>query len=113
MDRTAIPNTLKVAYTIDVEAFIGLTEWVNAAVRTPPTTGYWKTRVVSSPELLQPQRRWWDGRVFSLPILVGVDDDHYTVEAEQTPTNRPLVSIEWCGLKAPYPSVYPYRLLSF
>ena len=99
-------------HTISVEAVIGLTPWVNAALKPPPTTGYWKTRMASSPNMQQPQRRWWNGRVFSHAIVLHHDDSE-AMGLEQDPALIPLSNLEWCGLKLPYPGVYPYRLFSF
>ena len=106
MEQLHLPS---VELTVNVEAFLGLTNWVNAAEKLPPTNGWWKTRRVSSPKLLQPQRRWFDGASFSMPVL-RVDDDAYAEVAATRDTTIPLSDIEWCGLRAPHPLWYPYRL---
>lgn len=101
-----------VTLTVNVEMFIGLTPWVNAAVMPPPTNGWWKTRRVSSPELIQPQRRWYDGKVFSGPVTLADCDEEAECVA-LLDTTVPLSDIEWCGLAGPHPSGYEYQLIRF
>lgn len=98
--------------TVNVEAFLGLTTWQNAAENPPPHTGWWKTRRVSSPELLQPQRRWWGGKSFSKPVLL-VDSDEDSEDTATEITEVPLSDIEWCGLTAPHPAGYTYNFYRF
>lgn len=109
MEQLQLPS---VELTVNVEAFLGLTNWVNAAERLPPTNGWWKTRRRSSPKLLQPQRRWFDGTTFSMPVL-RIDSDEVAEAYGTTDTRVPLSDIEWCGLKEPHPAGYPYKLYRF
>ena len=99
--------------TVNVEALIGLTAWKSAAFEPPPTTGWWRTRKATSPLLLQPQRRWWDGRNFSLPVLVNFDDEDEAEQLLVCPALIPPINIEWCGLKEPHPSGYSYKPIKF
>lgn len=108
MEQLKLPT---VDLTVDVEAFIGLTDWKSAAVELPPTIGWWKTRKKSSPGLLQPQRRWFNGITFSYPVLVNVDCDEQAEEMAVCTTHHSITDIEWCGLKAPHPSGYSYNLI--
>lgn len=98
--------------TVNAELVLGLTPWTLTAVTAPPTIGYWKTRLVSSPKVGQPQRRWWGGREagWSLPITPG-DDDEDADWATGRPTHRGFYDIEWCGLCQPHPGGYTYRLI--
>jgi hypothetical protein len=98
--------------TVDIEVFFGLTPWVSCAVRRPPTTGWWKTRMSSSPLLNQPQRRWYNGHCFSLPVFPNHNDDE-AEEAAREPSTLSIAAFEWCGLTQPHPHAYPYKLMSF
>ena len=100
------------APTVNVEAFLGLTTWALTSEKPPPSTGWWKTRRVSSPLLLQPQRRWWDGKRWSRAVLL-VDSDEAAEDAAGEHTSTPNNDIEWCGLKGPHPAGYEYRFYFF
>lgn len=80
----------------------GLTPWVLTSEVAPRWAGWYKTRVISSPELLQPQRRYWDGLHWSVPAIVGVTRDEIAEERKLIGTWRENCQIEWCGLKHPY-----------
>ena len=85
-----------------------LTDWMLTSAAAPPRIGWWKTRAVSSPELLQPQRRFWDGVEWSSPVFVGVTDDENAEMRKNARTWRSLNEIEWCGLKQPHPMGYQH-----
>jgi hypothetical protein len=100
------------APTVNVEAFLGLTNWARTSEQAPPHTGWWKTRRVSSPLLLQPQRRWWDGKRWSPPVLL-VDSDDTAEASAGMHTGVPSSDIEWCGLRGPHPLGYSYKFYHF
>lgn len=106
MEQLPLPS---VDVTVNVEAFFGLTTWKRACDEPPPCTGWWKTRRRSSPGMLQPQRRWWDTKTFSYPVVVGEDSDEAAEEIAVAPTHIDLDDIEWCGLQLPHPSGLPYK----
>lgn len=87
--------------TLDTQASLGLTEYIGTKECKPPCVGWWQTRSITSPDLMQPQRRWWNGRHWSMPVIVGKTDDELTrnkrYEASFLEPNR----IEWCGLLKP------------
>lgn len=99
-------------FVVDIERFVGLTPWVLASEQRPPCDGWWKTRLKSSPDLRQPQRRYWTGvstnvpgmawGFFSAPVHPGESDE----EAEQSRNKASAYGpdeIEWCGLMVPHP----------
>ncbi len=100
------------APTVNVEAFLGLTNWVRTSEQPPPHTGWWRTRRASSPLLLQPQRRWWDGKHWSSPVLA-VDTDETAEDAATVHSSIPNGDIEWCGLRGPHPLGYSYKFYHF
>jgi hypothetical protein len=83
------------------EVLIGTTPFVLASKEPPPMSGWWKTRLVRSPNLLPQQRRWFDAetKTFSRAVFVGYTDD---AEAERIKNsggcNFALHQLEWCGL---------------
>ena len=77
---------------LDIEDPGGLTPWASGR---PPMIGWWKTRIAAQPTVLQPQRRWWDGRQWSLLVVIG-ESDHEAAQARATPS--PNQDIEWQGL---------------
>ena len=109
MEQLHLPT---VDLTLNVAAFIGHTDWALASMNPPPSTGWWETRRKSSPNLLQPQRRWYDGKVFSAPVLLGCGDDD-AEDLASTPASVQADDIEWRGLKEPWPQGYPYRIIYF
>lgn len=72
------------------EQLLGLTPYKKGP---PPTVGWWKTRGAGLDG-----RRWWNGLVWSLPVLVGESDED--AEACQNQPSAASDRIEWCGLKA-------------
>lgn len=96
----AAPAAQRVLFEVDVETFLGLTEWKPTHPTPPPCNGWWKTRSITSPEILQPQRRWWDGRKWSMPVVVGKTCDNLVMEKRYEPSLLDPERIEWCGLKA-------------
>lgn len=98
--------------TVDVEAFIGLTDWKLTTEQPPPYRGWWKTRDLTSPHRLPNQRRWWNGKFWSVPVVSDDSFDHKDLleAAEDFKTCLPNGRIEWCGLKESYPGGYPYKL---
>lgn len=94
----------KVAAVEALEKRVGLTPWVCAGSNPPPSEGWWKTRSKTSPNLRQPQRRYWRGPTwgFSLPVMPTMsDEDADWLSGEQAMLFAD--SIEWCGLAAPHP----------
>lgn len=103
MQQLQLPN---VALTVNVEAFLGLTTWEASALHRPPYIGWWKTRRASCPNVLQPQRRWWDGHRWSRPVTVLHGDDEADEIALQPARDDINAEIEWCGLLCPHPDGY-------
>lgn len=87
---------------LDLVAHFGVTPWENAARNPPSRIGWYNTRRVDAPKLLQGQRRWWDGETFSAPCTPGTSDaDAECVKGQ--PTLLAIEALEWSGLKGPYP----------
>jgi len=64
---------------VDVGAFIGTTDWLDAADQPPVHVGWYDARLKMSEaerEIRQPapQRRWWFGDCWSYPVYVGETD---------------------------------------
>lgn len=94
-----------IALVVNVEKFFGLSEWSSGP---PPFVGWWKTRRKNFPNLIQPQRRWWDGQQWSV-FCRSDNSDEETAERAKTPI--PVKDpVEWCGLLHPHPDGYPYQL---
>ena len=83
----------------------GLTTWASGY---PPLLGWWATRITEQPLALQPQRRWWDGREWSLAVMPG-ETDAEVAAAAATPTRA--AHIEWRGLRQQPPGGYEYPLV--
>lgn len=104
----------KLPLDLDLEEFIGLTDWTWVRDGRPTMTGFYKTRRRDAPELSQPQRRWFDGQGFSIPILLGQPDT--IVEMRRQVRCSPSIDeqIEWCGLRfepAGYYTSYKPRVI--
>lgn len=107
-EQTALPLEL------DVEKFVGLTPWVLASEQMPPCDGWWKTRLKSSPNLRQPQRRFWVTMsenvpgmrwgFFSQPVHPDESDEEAALSCSKASAYGPN-EIEWCGLKQPHPDM--------
>lgn len=94
------------------EVFLGTTPWLKTTEQTPPCTGWWKTRRSESPYYMQPQRRWWDGENWSMPVFL-TDPDTWVENAKRSPAETTNIGgvIEWCGLKHPHPDTSREEML--
>lgn len=100
-------------FAVNIERFVGLTPWVLASEQMPPCDGWWKTRLKSSPDLRQPQRRYWTTMSENVPGMkwgffsAPVHPDESDEEAEHsrtTSSNFRPAEIEWCGLMSRHPN---------
>lgn len=99
-------NTQTIIPDLILEAFLGTTPFVRASEQLPTLTGYYKTRRLDAPDLLVPQRRWFDGTRFSSPILPGMPDEEAKIR-QATPTWPEIQEqLEWCGLLVLPPGIY-------
>ena len=88
--------------TVDVEAFIGLTDWFH--VVPPPCDGFWDfERTDSDLEAPAPLRCWFDVKLNQWKYEHGDGIIRYL---DHTP--REAMVIRWRGLKAPWPHGYDY-----
>jgi hypothetical protein len=94
--------------TTYIELILGLTPWVPLVSAHPPYIGWWRTRVASNPNKMQPQRRWWDGEHFSTPILPGATEE---AEADAKDMRALVDDLEWCGLRRPHLAGYTHTLV--
>lgn len=101
-------------FVVDIERFVGLTPWVLASEQRPPCDGWWKTRLKSSPDLRQPQRRYWTGMSTNVPGMAWgffsapAHPDESDEEVEQSRNKASAYGpdeIEWCGLRLPHPNM--------
>lgn len=83
--------------------FETMTDW---SKEPPPCVGWWATRFRFKPSHFQPQRRFWDGKVWSLPVLPAMMDDFETQRRRFMAAGTPNDYIEWRGLAEPHPDGY-------
>jgi hypothetical protein len=88
---------------LNVGAFIGTTDWMNSDEQPPVHVGWYDTRLVMSEEERalrqpEPQRRWWFGRGWSYPVLVGVTSEEDAADLGDLQSSRKLREVEYRGL---------------
>lgn len=94
---------------LDVVAFIGVTDWIDAAEHPPEYSGWYEVRYKMSEEErelrggLDVERRWWHGgdQTFSWPVVVGRDTEEDEKIAVDKQATAPLSMLEYRGLKQP------------
>lgn len=89
---------------VDTEKFVGMTDWALASEVQPARQGWYKTRRKSAPNMMQPQRRFWNAALgfFSLPVQADYSDIECAA-LKTMPSPFSLDDIEWCGLKSKHP----------
>ena len=79
----------------------------------PPFVGWWETHLwsASSTSARTPlvQRRWWNGKTWSLPVDPWASDAD-TLLAKHSDSNVPVFMLLWRGLIAPAPEGYTWPL---
>jgi hypothetical protein len=106
MEQLSLPH---VTHSVDFESMVGTTAWKNAATDPPPVAGWWKCRTTLRRGTVEVSRRFWDGCRFGPPVYPD-DEDETVAECMRVCSITHPSRIEWCGLKAPHPAPYPYRL---
>lgn len=90
---------------VNVGAFIGVTDWFTGK---PPAMGWWEVRYIASEEERQhyanngrierQTRRWWNGKVWSWPVRVGLDSEQDAGEAASRVALADPKKLEYRGL---------------
>jgi len=100
---------------LDVNAFMGLTDWFGMTGETEPIrNGWYNVRFKMSDEERaerkpEPMRRWYQiGWGWSRPLVIGSEMSQLeTHEQANTPASVNLEFLEWQGLLAPHPDLLP------
>lgn len=98
---------------LNVTAFLGVTDWIDAATSPPTLSGWYDARVKMSEEEReerQPyhQRRWWNAgtQTFSMPVTVGEEYTGGEMMLMSTKhSTRDLSTLEYRGLKEQHPKL--------
>ncbi len=98
---------------LNVTAFLGLTEWFDAAKIRPPEPGWYNVRFKmgeAEREERKPilQRRWWSSaaRTFSYPVNVGEDfSEAELLHCKEHRASAPTETFEWQGLASQHPDL--------
>lgn len=88
---------------LNVGAFIGTTDWIDAGEQPPIHIGWYNTRVKMTDEERQlrsplPQRRWWNGYEWSYPTIVGSDGEADCEIVKHLTASRAANTLEYQGL---------------
>ena len=77
---------------VNLTYFIGVSEWAEGP---PPCEGWWDTKRGA-----RITRRWWNGKRYSWPVQVGVDDEDYAEEQKKQESGTSPEFFLYRGLKS-------------
>lgn len=103
---------------LNVNAFLGLTDWMDAAAVQPITNGWYDVRFKMSEEErairgIVLERRWWDGesKSFSWAVEVGGPMSEEEIASRKALKRKgDDADLEWRGLLNPHPDLSRSRV---